>query len=405
MEAKVSICESERFRARVLLVHNRYLQGGGEDRVLELEAALLREHGHAVDVHVVDKKDVSKQSRLGLAYRAVWNRAAMRSVAERARAHRADVVHFHNVQPMLSQAVYALARRGGAAIVQTLHNYRAICPGALLQRDDKPCEDCVRSRFAWRGIKNRCYRESRAATAVVAVGNAFHELRGTWRDVDRFLVLNPFAHERFAEGRLPEDRMVLKPNWVPGPERLDARERSGVLFVGRLTAEKGLRVLLRAVEAAGPKLGLTIIGSGPLEGESRAVAARAPWIRVLGSMPPERVHDAMQSASVLAFPSQWYEMCPMVLLEAFAHGLPVVASDLGAMRSIVEHARQGFRVRPADELAWRRSLSELAADPVRARMMGGAARATWEDRYSPAAGYRALRDAYQMAMTRRREAA
>jgi glycosyltransferase involved in cell wall biosynthesis len=398
----------------ILIVHNRYRQAGGEDAVVEAESALLAAHGHRVERLIVGNEAIpdrpSRAEQVRLAIRTVWAGGAARAVAGRAREVGADVVHVHNFLPLLSPAVHGAARATGAAVVQTLHNYRLICPAATLFRDGAPCEDCVGRRIALPAVVHACYRESRPQTAAVTAMLAVHRARRTWdRDVDAFIALTPFGRDRFIAGGLPPDRLFVKSNFLADPGELSlggptGSERSArgpFLFVGRLTEEKGVRALLAAWRLVGSELALRIVGDGPLSGEVRAAAESIPSIAFVGRRSPEDVRSEMRTARALLFPSLWYEGMPLTLVEAFAAGLPVIASGLGAMSEMIADGRTGLLVEPGHPAALAAAIETVAGQPDATAAMGAAARRTYIDSYGPEANYAQLATIYRQAMKRR----
>src|SRR5580704_687235 len=196
---------------RVLICHNFYQQPGGEDEVFRAEAQLLRDFGHEVECYTVHNDRVDSLGKLELAAKTIWNSAAASEIAHRALAHRAQVVHFHNTFPLLSPAVYSTVRRTGAAVVQTLHNFRLLCPAATFFRDGKPCEDCL-GRLPLPAVLHACYRGSRAVTGVTTAMLGLHRAIGTYdRDVDAFIALTNFTRNKFISARFDAEKIHVKP--------------------------------------------------------------------------------------------------------------------------------------------------------------------------------------------------
>ena len=302
---------------RVLIAHNAYQQRGGEDSVVADEVELLRAGGHEVMQMSAHNDDIAQMGRLELAAGTLWSGASARQMRALCSAFRPDVVHVHNSFPLLSPAVHWAAQEAGVPVVQTLHNFRLLCPQAMLLREGRVCEDCV-GRLPWRGAMRGCYRGSVTQSTLLAGMLALHRGLGTWhRRVNRFIALNSFCRDKFVQGGLPAARVVVKPNFVdlplPPPHR-----REGLLFVGRLSPEKGLGVLAAASrELAAP---VTVVGSGPMEQSLRG----EPGLRLLGAMPMDQVMKQMQSAAALVLPSVWYENFPRTLVEAWACGLSLI---------------------------------------------------------------------------------
>lgn len=380
---------------RVLLVHNHYQQRGGEDQVFESEAALLEQGGHEVLRYELHNDAISGLGSLDLAQRAVWSRPAYRAIRKICRDRRPDIAHFHNTLPLVSPAGYYAAKAEGAAVVQTLHNYRIGCAAGTFFRVGRPCERCLDSRSGWPGIAHGCYRGSSTASAAVVAMTSLHRMLGTWISrVDRYIALTAFARTRFIRAGLPDHKIVIKPNFVapdPGPGPHSGRY---ALFVGRLAPEKGIATLLRAWSLLQGTYPLRIVGSGPLEHLRSASPTGVTWA---GQQARQEIFRAMQEASFLVFPSEWYETFGLTIIEAFATGLPVIAADLGAAAEIVEHGRTGLLYPPGDSAELASQVRWAVANPLELRRMGTAARDCYIERYSRERNYDLLLDIYRSA--------
>lgn len=361
---------------RVLLVHNAYQQRGGEDAVVQAEHDLLADHGHDVRLFGRHNDDISAMGRAGLAVQTLWSRATTHELGAQLAAWRPDVVHVHNTFPLISPSAYWACAAAGVPVVQTLHNFRLLCPQAMLLREGRVCEDCL-GKLPWRGAVRGCYRGSRAQSTVLAGMIALHRGLGTWHNkVTRYIALNGFCRAKFVQGGLPAGRITVKPNFVdcPAPQ---AGPRAGFLFVGRLSAEKGVAVLAQAMQVA--RLPLRVAGSGPDDAQLRA----APAVEMLGAQPPQAVYAEMTRALALVMPSICYETFGLVAVEAFANGLPVIASRLGALPELVQEGVTGLLFEPgnAQDLAAR--LQWAQAHPQEMAAMGRNARARYEAEYTP----------------------
>jgi glycosyltransferase involved in cell wall biosynthesis len=368
---------------RILIVHEQYRQAGGEDAAVAQELALLTEAGVEVALLSEDNHNIARATP-ALALRALWSLEGRRRVATEIDRFAPDILHVHNSFPLLSASIYAAAAERGVAVVQTLHNFRLLCPNALLLRDGRHCEECVDKKIKWPGILHACYRDSRAASAVVAGVAAVHRLTAIRHHyVDRYLALSSFSARRFVAGGLPADRLTICPPVVrePGSEPCVPTNRNGGLFVGRLSPEKGVESLLRAWR--GIPQPLTVIGDGPLAEPLRRDAP--PHVTFLGRQPPEMVSQAMRRAALLLFPSLCYENFPLSVAEAMAHGLPVLAAAGGSVAETLEAGRTGAFAPPGDVAAWRSCAQEMLAQPDRLAAMGMAGRSVFQERYSRAA--------------------
>ena len=407
----------------VLVVHERYRVRGGEDGVFETECSLLEEAGHKVVRYEKDNRDIpDRGGRIGLALRTVWNPRTYREIRSIIRAEKPDVVHCHNTFPLISPSVYWAAAREGVPVVQTLHNYRLACLNGYLFREGHVCEDCL-GRTPWRGVCRRCYRGSRAQSLVAAAMLLVHRLLGTYRrKVTRYIALTDFAKAKFVEAGLPAGKISVKPNAFAAAGGEGAGlpatvERSGasapdrlrVIFLGRLSPEKGVDILLRAwamlnkngrdaptarplQSPGGPGAAdhsslvtrhssLVIVGDGPeratLEGLANELGISSS-VRFLGALPREEALHELASADLLVFPSLWYEQFAITPLEAMALGVPVLVSDVARGATIVEDGVTGRFFPAGDFAALAASLRELLSDPAALRLMGDAARAAFD---------------------------
>ena len=388
--------------ATILVVHERYRQGGGEDVVVAAETALLARHGHRVETLILDNDVIPdpprRREQVGLAIGAVWSRSSVARLRHELRLLRPDVVHIHNTLPLLSPAIYSVCRREGVATVQTLHNYRLICPAATLFRDGGPCEDCVGKFLAWPGILHACYRGSRAQSATVAAMLSTHRLLGTWRrDVDRYIALTEFARDFFVRGGLPAERVAIKPNFVdpdPGP----GVGGDGFLYAGRLAPEKGVATLVQAFATLPSGARCRIVGDGPLrDNVAQAIGAGAA-LELAGALPRGEVLHSMRTARAVIVPSTWYEMFGLTVVEAFASGRPVIASRIGTLAELVDDGRTGLHFRAGDPVDLARAVTWAQGHTAEMRSMGAAARREYEDRYTAEVNYPALVEIYRTAM-------
>lgn len=383
---------------KVLVAHNYYQQPGGEDQVFAAEIALLEAHGHQVLRYAVHNDRVAEMNRLALAKAAVWNSSSYRDLRALIRRERPQVAHFHNTLPLISPAGYHAAKAEGVPVVQTLHNYRLICPNGVLFRDGHVCEDCLGKLVPWPGVVHACYRGSRASTGAVATMLTAHRALRTWEEMAGvYVALTEFARGKFVEGGLPAEKIVVKPNFVHPDPGVGEGQGGYVLFVGRLSPEKGIDTLLKAWEQLETKAHLKIVGDGPLAPGVAEAAQRLPHVEWLGRQPKDRVLGLMKDARVLVFPSLWYENAPMVIAEAYAVGLPVIASELGSISSLVSHGRTGLHFRPGDPKHLAARVEWALTHPADLQRMRVEARAEFEAKYTAEANYRKLIEIYDLA--------
>ena len=385
---------------KILVAHNFYKQPGGEDQCVAAEVAMLRAHGHEVTQYCLRNESIDAMGRLQLASRTIWSRAAYRNLRELFRTHRPQIAHFHNTFPLISPSAYYAARAENVRVVQTLHNFRLLCANALLFRNGEACEDCLGKSIAWPGIVHKCYRGNRAASTAVATMLATHRVLGTWaRAVDVYIALTEFGRRKLVEGGLPADKIAIKPNFAypdPGP---GGGTGGYAVFVGRLSAEKGVKALLEAWLQLGGELPLKLLGDGPLAAAVQQAAAKDTSIQWLGNLPPEAVYKLIGEAAFLVLPSQCYENFPRVVIEAFAKGTPVIVSKLGAMAAIVDDGRTGLHFKPGDPIDLAATVRRMLGGSLKLTRMRQAARQKFEQNYTADSNHLTLMTIYEKALS------
>jgi glycosyltransferase involved in cell wall biosynthesis len=387
---------------RILLAHDHYRSTApsGEDAVFRNERALLEKNQNEVIAFERFNDDID-ESRLGkrlrLALDGAWSKPTYEELSELVRRTHPDLVHFHNTFPLISPSAYAACQDNGVPVVQTLHNYRLICAGALLTRDGRPCEDCVGTSLL-PALRHRCYRGSLPATSAVVWMLASNRWRGVYqRMVNRYIALTEFAAGRLIAGGLPSHRIEVKPNFLPDAPPVGRGDGNYAIYVGRLSEEKGVRTLLDAWRRV-DGFPLKILGDGPLRGELEQQARRSALaIEFLGSRPREEVLDMVAAAEIQIIPSECYEGFPMVVLEAYACGTPVLGSRIGSLDEIIVEGESGgkFEPRNPDDLVNR--LNMLRTDRSRLLAMRRGARALFEEKYTAGRNYSRLLEIYDRA--------
>ena len=378
---------------RILVAHNAYHYRGGEDTVVDAEVALLRRHGHQVRLYGRDNAELEHMPRLQAGLSAIWSRRTVDELAQLQQDFAPQLIHAHNTFPLISPSLYVAARRFGIPVVQTLHNFRLLCPQAMLLREGRGCTDCV-GRFPWRGVLHRCYRRSYAQTAVTAAMLGVHRLAGTWRrDVQRYIVLNRMCRDLFVEGGLPLEKMAIKPNFVECPAKPAPSRRSGGMFIGRLSPEKGIATLAAALQRL-PGLQIDVYGNGPLQ----EMVERTAGLRYCGFQPAEVLRERMHHAAYLVVPSTGIESFGLVAIEAFACGTPVIASGHGGLGEIVVHRRNGLLFSPGDPDELAGALRHAEHEPADMRRMGAEAYQSYLAHYTPERNYEMLMRIYDEAI-------
>lgn len=388
---------------KIVLVHTKYLRPGGEDVVFEQERKLLESNGHQVVAYCRSNSETEAYGgvkRLVLVGRTVWSSDSKKEFAELLRREKPDLVHVHNTFVVISPSIYSACREAGVPVVQTLHNFRLLCPAATFFRDGKICEDCTEHGLL-SGVRHGCYRDSRPATAAVALMLATHRYLHTWdRDVAAFIALAKFTRQKFVANGLPAHKMYVKPNFVDPDPGVGSGDGDYVLFAGRLSPEKRVSTLLSAWTLLPRPIPLMIIGGGPEREELEKVAIDAglSHVKFCGQMSRHDTVEAMRRARFLIFSSEWYENFPLTIAESFASGLPVICSRIGAMQEIVEDGRTGlhFTSGNAGDLADKVDWAWNNREPVAG--LGRAARQEYLDKYTAEKNYPLLMDIYQRAI-------
>jgi glycosyltransferase involved in cell wall biosynthesis len=392
----------------ILVVHNRYssAQPSGENKVVDQEVELLRAAGHRVEVFERRSDEIAARSLPGKAAVPLlvpWNPAVRRELAARLRTERPDVVHIHNVFPLLSPAVLAACADADVPAVATLHNYTQICPPGTLQRDGRPCSECV-GTAPLPAVRHGCYRNSRLATVPLAVSLSVNRRRW-WSGVERFFCISAAQRDVLVRAGMPSERLAVKHNFVPEPGTWRTADGEHVLFLGRLAQAKGVRLLMAAWDeiASGGGVGvpLVIAGAGPLEREVTAWAAGRDDVRYVGLYDTAECQKALARSVAVVAPSTWLEAFGLVVVEAMAAGVPAVAAGHGAFVELVEDGATGLLHQPGEAASLASCLRRITAEPDRNREMGRAARSRYEQGFSPAVGLERLVEGYRTAIAGR----
>jgi glycosyltransferase involved in cell wall biosynthesis len=337
---------------RVLQVYNEYRTYGGEDTVVHLEADLLRQHGHQVELIRVSTKELDEAGPFRIVtagFGTVWSLRGYSMMKKAIARHSPDVVHVHNTFPLLSPSVFWAADRASVPVVQTLHNCRLTCANALLLRQDRPCQECV-GHFPWPALRHRCLSSSFPRTAAVTSMNVIHRWLGTYQTkVHAYIVLTAFSKEILARAGLPRERIHVKPNFSPPTVRLSSPRLPRFVFAGSIARFKGVHLLLEAwTRLASSGHQLMMVGDGPDRSELQQRFAAQENIVWCGNQPREKVIDLISASQWLVLPSLAYENFPMSMLEALAAGTPVIVPNHGAFAAIVSDGVEGLQFSAGD---------------------------------------------------------
>jgi len=395
---------------KILLVYNQYQEPGGEEVVVRKEGDLLQQAGHEVFEYRRNNSEIKQYStmaRLSLVGRTVWASDSYHEISALLRQNKPQIVHVHNTFPLISPSIFWACRKQQVPVVHTLHNYRLLCPQANFYRAGKPCEDCLDGSF-WRGAIHGCYRNSRVETTPVALMLTVHHARKTWmRMVDCYITPTAFARSRFVNAGFPEGQIMVKPNFVDPDPGKRTGDGSYALFIGRVSPEKGANTLLKAWRHVPRSYPLRIVGDGPSRAqlESEAAAAGLSNVTFMGRLPHQQAVEVVKGARFVIFPSELYETFGLGIIEAFACGVPVLVSRLGAMQELVQEGHTGLLFRPGDADDLARTVLRAWTRPEYMSCLGDQGRLEYETKYTAAANYRQLLGIYQQVIVKQSAAA
>lgn len=377
---------------KILQVHNYYQLAGGEDTVVANEKALLEAHGHEVIPFYKRNDEIDDYSFLQkakLLKKTTWSTDTYNEALAVLKQVQPDVCHVHNFLPLISPSIYQACRDAGVPVIQTLHNYRLICTNGLFLREGKVCEECL-GQSAYSAVRKKCYRDSKLQTYAVARMIEKNAARNVWNDlVDAYFCFTLFAKEKFVAHGLLEEKLFVKSNFVEEPKTAEVapKKEDYLIYVGRLESNKGV-LLLKEISAQ-LRMPVKVVGEGDLKGELGGV----PSIELLGRRPHEETLELIQNARALLFPSLCYEGMPMTILEAFAHKTPVIASDLGAMQSIIQHGQNGYLFDPNNGEEFLSQI-ERVSNEKEVQMIVNNAYTDFSQKYSGEANYTMLMERY-----------
>ena len=396
---------------KILLVHNFYGSSApsGENSAYEAERELLRSQGHTVMEFTRHSDEIRAKGITGSIVGALstpWNPFSLRKLTSIIQDEKPDIMHVHNVFPLISPAAFFAADGSDTAVVFTLHNYRIFCASAIPMRDGCICTECIDRRSVIPALRYGCYRNSRTASVPLAAMIALHRRLGTWqRNVDAFIVLTEFQRKLVVQAGLPEERIYLKPHFYanpPPPVPLTKRENRAV-YIGRLSREKGVGVLIEAWKKLGSSAPLLeVVGDGPdrarLEDSVRGTISEQR-ISFTGQLSFGEAQARLAGSKALILPSLCFEGFPMVIREAFALGVPVIGSRIGSIPFIVTHAKSGMLFEPGNSEELAKITEHVFSDPPSLSAMASAARAEFEGKYTAAVNISMLENIYADAVT------
>ncbi|MEO6915168.1 MAG: glycosyltransferase [Chitinophagaceae bacterium] len=323
---------------KVLQVHCTYQYLGGEDSVVASERALLQEAG--VIVEELNFSNVG--SAMKKVVQAPFNIGSYRLTKKKIREFKPDIIHIHNLHFAASSSVIYAIKKSGVPYVQTLHNFRMICPSGVMFHNGKLFLDSMHQKFPWSAVKAGVYRNSKVLTGWLALSVKLHQWMGTWQQASKYIVLTDHAKRIFLESGigLKAAQIAIKPNFSTSKYIPSTNNSGSFVFIGRLSEEKGISVLLKAFASLPHKL--LIAGDGPMKADVLTYARKYANIEYVGKLSRDEVFPFLAAGAALIFPSTWYEGMPITIIEAFASGLPVIASKIGAMEEMIVPGYNGL---------------------------------------------------------------
>lgn len=391
---------------KVMLIHNRYIKEGGEDIVFNLEKSLLESRGIYTSEFIVSNKEININSvanSLLIGLNTVWSFKNYNRLKHEIKRIKPDIIHVHNTFPLLSPSIYWAINKLGIPIVQTLHNYRFVCANALLLRNDKPCENCVAYNL-WPALRYRCYRGSFLATLPVAGMIELHRFLGTYtQKVDAYIALTQFAKSIFVKAGLPQNKIFVKPNFIFDHTYSFSRpmvQKNQVVFVGRISPEKGLDILLEAwSKLRGNTTKLAIIGDGPEKNYLQQKYSHLTNVEWRGWLNREQVLNEMATSHVVVIPSKWYEGFPMIVVESYAVGTPVIAPMHAAFPEIIREGLNGWLFKPGCSDSLYNILEKISSlNSIHREFLNKKARETYLENYSAEKNYEMLINIYNKVL-------
>lgn len=390
---------------KILQIHNKYKLLGGEDTVLKLEKDLLIENGHQVNTFQITNEKIetpSFLSKIKLGLNTIWSRQSYKRIIRELKVQKPDIIHIHNTFPLLSPSIYWAIKKQNIPVVLTLHNYRLVCANALLLKDNLPCEKCV-GEIGTKALFYKCYRNSLTATLPLFLMNLFHKIIGTYRNkIDAFITLTEFSKSIFIKGGIPPNKVFVKPNFITLDNNIIIKpsDRKDIVFVGRVSEEKGVDLLLKAWEQikAYDNNNLIIIGDGP-EKEKLEKQYNLQNVKWLGWQDRNNVLKIVSHSKYFIMTSKCYEGFPMVILEAMSKSVPVIVPNHAGFPEIVKEVYSGFLFTPNDVQSIKSTIEKaIELSDKKYEKLCHNSRVKFDEFYSSDINYKMLLEIYRKAI-------
>lgn len=391
---------------KVLVVHNRYFERGGEDVVVENTIRLLRKFDHEVIIyehsnHEIEQFSFLEKIKLAIS-KVVWSKKTYQEVRKLIQKEKPDIVHTHNIFVLISPSVYYACQDESVPVVHTFHNYRFLCANGSLFRNGHVCLDCLKGNYG-SALVHRCWKDSFIITFIFMRMLRIHFRRKTFQDkVDAYIALTDFGKELFVRGGIPRHKIHVCSNFVDVKEEKRQNFENFAIFAGRLVDHKGVYTLIEAFKKNSTHK-LVLIGDGPAYKELEEKTAAMSNVKLLGRLSYKDTMDYLKKAAFLIFPSEWYEGAPLTVIESLAYGVPVLIGDIAFKGEGIQESGSGleFKTGNSDDLA--EKIKYLMNNRNILIQMGERARELYEARHTPEKNYNTLMQIYNKLCSRSRE--
>ena len=384
-------------KQNVLMAHNYYQVPGGEDTVFHNEVNMLEKNGHKVIKYTRHNDEIKDGvlSKLKLGIDTIFSFKTYKEVKKLIDENEIDIVHVHNTLPLISPSIYYAARAKKVPVVQTIHNFRLLCPGATFTRNSEICEDCI-SKGLGQSLKHKCYRGSLAQTFIMYVMLKFHRIIGTYDKIN-YITLTEFNKKKLLNLVKVESKIYVKPNFVEKREQSERILDDYFVYIGRLDEIKGINFLIEAWKDIDENIELYVIGTGPEKEKIKKFIEKnnIKNVKMLGFMQRNKIFDIIQKSRAVVVPSNWNEPFGMVIIEAFSKGVPIIASKIGSIPYIVDHNVNGILVDPGDKLKLKESINNIFYDNKLNKALGKNAYNKFNEYYTYILNYNRLIEIYE----------
>lgn len=377
---------------KVLMLHNRYKIMGGEDVSTNAEYTLLKEHGVDIETLILTNDIIEDENKLGLAINTIWSKKYYAEILQRIEDKKYDIIHVQNFFPLFSPSIFYAAKKAGIKIVMTVRNYRLICPNGLMYVNGAICTDCVGKTIPYPALIKKCYRNSTSATGVTVAMLSLHNFLNTWKNkIDGFICISEFVKKQLIAGGIEENKLHVKYNFVATEIPPNFNPQDYYIYVGRISTEKGIDILLETFSKNKKKL--LIIGDGPLKEDVVAAAERNDNIIFCGKLPLQETYKKLAAAKALIFPSKWHEPFGRTIVESFAHGTPIIGTPLGGVPELIEEGVNGFLFDPSLQSDLERALLVFESQP-NPELLRRNAYGSYKQKFTPSVNYERIMQIY-----------